>query len=191
MSLLVIAGIALVQRRRSRFLRPPRSPAAALALVALVLLGACGGGSGGSARSGNESRCGTDTEEPLDPTSLQHLLPGAPEPAYSSDPPTSGAHLAGGAPSGARNEPVSRAAQVALLETGGVMMQYRGVTGADLRRLRTLSEREVVVAPNPTLDAAVVATAWRHRMACGGANGAALDALEAFIDAHKGNGPEE
>ena len=193
---LVIAGMALVQGRFRR-LRPPRKPSLAV-LAALVLLAGCGGGSGsggsgggsGSGGSGADAQCGDDTQEALDPGSLTHLLPGAPEPAYSSDPPTSGPHLAGGAPQGAQDEPVPRPAQVALLEAGGVMLQFRDITPADLRRLRTLSEREVVVAPNPDLDSPVVATAWRHRLACGGASGPALDDLESFVDTHKGNGPE-
>lgn len=163
-----------------------RRAAATLAMVAALGLAGCGGQEGDA----GAGRCGPDTEEPLDPTSVQHLLPGAPEPTYSSDPPTSGAHFSGGAPAGAQDAPVTRPAQVALLEVGGVMVQYRDVTRADLRRLRTLAGREVVVAPNATLDRPVVATAWRHRMACGGAGGPALDALSAFIDAHLGNGPE-
>ncbi len=195
---LVILGIALVQGRLRRLVRRP-PPALAVVALALLLV-SCSGGGSGSPESGSGSgsgsgsdtagRCGPDTEEQLDPTSVQHLLPGAPEPAYTTDPPTSGAHLPGAAPAGAQDDPVPRPAQVALLEEGGVMVQYNGVTGVDLRRLRSLARREVVVAPNPDLDEAVVATAWRHRLACGGAGGPALDALKAFIDAHEGNGPE-
>lgn len=185
---LVIAGIALVQGHAHRFGRMGSPPNASLAALAvLLLLTSCGGGGGG----GGDARCGSVTEEPLDPGSVQHILPGAPEPAYSSDPPTSGPHLAGGAPQGAQDEPVARPAQVALLEAGGVMLQYRDLTPADLRRLRTLSEREVVVAPNSGLSSPVVATAWRHRLTCGGASGPALDALETFVDTHKGNGPDQ
>ena len=167
-------------------------------VLALSLIGGwsfllgCGGGAGGGGGGGGASaRCGPDAEEPLDPGSVQHLLPGAPEPAYSTDPPTSGPHLSGGAPHGARDNPVARPAQVALLEEGGVMLQYRDLPPADVRRLRTLSQRQVVVAPNPGLTSPVIATAWRHRLACGGANGPALDFLERFVDTHKGKGPDQ
>ena len=162
--------------------------------VALVLLAGCGGGvtgGGAGAAATAANRCGTDTEEPLDPGSVQHLLPGAPEPTYSSDPPTSGPHLAGGAPLGAQDHPVSRPAQVALLEKGGVMLQYRHLPAGDLRRLRSLAERQVVVAPNPGLATAVVATAWRHRLTCGGAASGAVQALAMFVDTYKGKGPEQ
>ena len=192
---LVIAGIALVQGRlRHLVLRPP--PPLAVVALALLLVSCAGGGSGppesaagSAAGSAAAGRCGPDTEEQLDPTSVQHLLPGAPEPAYTTDPPTSGAHLPGAAPAGAQDGPVPRPAQLALLEAGGVMVQYKDLATADVRRLRNLGDRDVAVAPNPDHDDAVVATAWRYRLVCGGAGPPALDALEAFIDAHRGNGP--
>lgn len=165
---------------------------APLWLVLVVLLAACGGGNGGGSDSGAEGGCGPDTEEPLDPGSLTHLLPGAPEPAYATDPPSSGPHLAGPAVSGVQGEALPRPVQVAVLEAGGVMVQHTGdLPSGDLRRLRRLAGRTVVVAPNPDLDSPVVATAWRHRLACGGASGGALDALETFVEAHEGKGPEQ
>lgn len=151
------------------------------------LFAACGGSGGGGG-----SQCGTDTLEPLDPGSLTHLLPGAPEPGYSTDPPTSGPHLAGAEVSGVQDDPVPRPVQVAVLEAGGVMVQHTGdVSSGDLRRLRRLASRTVIVAPNPDLGNPVVATAWRHRLTCAGAAGGALDALETFVESHEGKGPEQ
>ena len=188
-AVLVVAGVAMVQGRFER-LRGRLRPSSAGVLVVLMLLAACGGGSsGGGAGNG----CRPDTEEPLDPASLQHLLPGAPEPTYSSDPPTSGPHIAGAGADlqGVQDEPLARPVQVSVLEAGGVLLQHGDeVSAGDLRRLRRLAGRQVVVTPNPDLPAPVVATAWRHRMTCDGAAGAALEDLEAFVAAHEGRGPE-
>ena len=186
---LVVAGVALVQDRFQR-LRASGVPPAAAALLLVALMAACGGsGSGGGAPAGG---CGADTRELLDPGSLTHLLPGAPEPTYSTDPPTSGPHLAGATVAGVQDDPLPRPVQVAVLEAGGVVIQHTGdLSSGDLRRLRRLATRSVVVAPNPGLDDPVVATAWRHRLVCGSASGAALDALETFVEAHEGKGPEQ
>lgn len=189
---LVVAGVALVQGDRVQRLRTSGLPPAAAALLLVVVMAACGSsgpsGSGGSAAGG----CGADTRDLLDPGSLTHLLPGAPEPTYTTDPPTSGPHLAGATVAGVQDDPLPRPVQVAVLEAGGVVIQHTGeVSSGDLRRLRRLATRSVIVAPNPDLEDPVVATAWRHRLVCGSASGAALDALERFVDAHEGKGPEQ
>ena len=54
--------------------------------------------------------------ERIDPSSSQHLLPGAPDPVYPSNPPTSGAHRPGAHPTGALAEPIEPAVQVTMLE---------------------------------------------------------------------------
>lgn len=143
-----------------------------------------GGGPGGGAA------CVPGTEEPLDPRSTQHLLPGAPEPEYSSDPPTSGPHLAGEVRGGALRQPLSRPSQVSVLERGGIVVQYRDLDGAARRRLESLAGPDVVAAPNPGLHDDVVATAWRRRLTCSRAGEAEVAALEAFVEAHRGRGPE-
>src|SRR5690242_8829353 len=67
--------------------------------------------------------CGAPIAEPIDPLSSQHLLPGAPEPHYTTDPPTSGAHRPGPLPPPVLNSPLDRPAQVAALEGGTVLIQ--------------------------------------------------------------------
>lgn len=197
---LVITGVAMVHGRLRRPPPPrrrPRMPPAgtsALALAAVMLLVACADRGGSAAPDtrgqGDGAACGAPTEEALDPGSLAHILPGAPEPAYSTEPPTSGPHLAGGAPAGAQDSPVSRPAQVALLEQGGVMVQYDGVTPGEVARLESLARAEVVVAPSPGLPAPVVATAWRHRLVCDGVSDGVIRAVEAFVGSRLGQGPE-
>ncbi|HET7489858.1 MAG TPA: EamA family transporter [Acidimicrobiales bacterium] len=171
---LVVAGMALVQGR-IRIGRPPA--AALLLLIAVLVAGSCG--KGGS--------CGGDLEDPLDPGSLAHVLPGAPEPRYLTDPPSSGAHAPGGAPAGGVvDAPLSRPLQVTVLEGGGVLIQYRG---AAPKGVLALAGPKVVVAPNPDLPSDLVATAWRHRLVCAGDGD--LAALRSFIDAHRGGGPSD
>ncbi|MFP5377662.1 MAG: EamA family transporter [Acidimicrobiia bacterium] len=181
---LTIAGIALIQER---FRRPRPGPVAA-AVLALLLLGGCGaGGDGGGAPAA--AACGPEVEEALDPGSVQHVLPGAPEPSYATDPPTSGPHLAGGAVSGVQPAPLARPVQVAVLEEGGVVVQHDGLDGAGRARLEALAGDDVAVAPNPDLPAPVVATAWQHRLECAGAGPAAVEAVEDFVARHRGGGP--
>ena len=183
---LVAVGIGLLQERLRRFRRAP----VVTALLALLLLGGCD--SGGNERDGSEpaassgrGACGTVVNEPLDPGSTQHLLPGAPEPTYITDPPTSGAHRSGAPPRGVVDQPLERTVQVGVLERGGVVVQYRDP--ADAPALRALGDEQVVVAPNPTLPAPVIATAWRRKLACTAVD---VDALRDFVRDHAGRGPD-
>ena len=147
-----------------------------LALLAVVAIGACGG-DGAKATS----TCGPAVEEPLDPGSTRHLLPGAPEPRYLGDPPTSGPHVSGPPPTGVQHQPLAPPVQVGVLESGGVLVQHRGVSEGERRQLEALAGDKVVVAPNPSLAVPVVATAWQHRLECRGPDPAAL---RAFIAQH-------
>jgi hypothetical protein len=152
-----------------------------VATAMTVFLGACTG-----ADRSRPAPCGADVEEPLDPRSTQHLLPSAPEPEYPSAAPTSGPHLSGGTPKGAQAGPLPRPLQVTILEEGKILVQYREASPDDRRRLAELPSDSVVVAPNPAIPAAVVATAWRHRLECRAVD---VTALEAFVARHRGRGP--
>ena len=151
------------------------------AIASLVAVG-CGGGSALAAR------CGDVVTEDLDPTWTVHLLPGAATPQYMSDPPTSGPHFAAEPVTGTRHETLDDPLQMTVLEVGGVLLQYRpdDVTGTDLARLERLSNDAVVVAPDPTLPDAVVATAWVTKQSCEGID---IDSLATFIEEHGGSGP--
>ncbi len=181
--------------------------AVALVMVALVL-GGCSGGGGDrdadpddddievSATSGtnpsprdpqtSSTSCGDVQEEPLDPAYLQHVLPGAPEPTYQSDPPTSGPHQPGRTFSGELTDPISRPVQVGILEGGGVLVQHRSpLAPAEVAALAALDER-VVIAPNPGLVDEIVATAWLAKQSCTAVD---LDALGVFVADRAGAGP--
>ncbi|MGI8661741.1 MAG: DUF3105 domain-containing protein [Acidimicrobiales bacterium] len=152
--------------------------AAVLALALIVAVG-CGGGSAPTTNAG----CGPTVREALD-SNLSHVLPGAPEPKYQTDPPTSGPHSPGASPAGVVSAPLSRPAQVGILEGGGVLVQYRDA--GDLEALRTLANETTVVAPNPGLDGPVVATAWLFKVRCSSVDTAAL---ASFAMDRSGHGP--
>lgn len=156
-----------------------RSAPSALVLVVAAIVG-CGGG--GESAGG----CEPAVRERLDPASLRHVLPGAVEPEYLSDPPTSGPHQPGPLPASVVGEPLARPAQVAALEGGAVLLQHRGLDPSDVEALETLAGDGVVVAPNPDLTDPVVATAWTAKQRCSGVD---LAALRAFVDDHIGGGP--
>ena len=165
------------------------------ALLLGLLGGACSGGGHGPASDSSASAagCRAPFQERLDPRSTQHLFPGAAEPAYLSDPPTSGPHRLGPPPTGLVSTPISRPVQVAMLELGYVVVQYRPSGGGEpagpAAAVAALAGDLVTVAPGPSqprLPAPVVATAWTWKLECGSSPDAG--ALTAFIAAHRGQG---
>ncbi|MEO5841358.1 MAG: DUF3105 domain-containing protein [Acidimicrobiales bacterium] len=144
-----------------------------LTLGALSLAG-CGGN--GDTSSG----CGQPFREPLNPSSLQHVI----DPSsvkFDTDPPTSGPHLFTPPARGVVSRQLLPAEQVTVLETGDVLVQYRDVT--DAAAVQALGQTSVTIAPNATLKQRVVATAWTYKLECGGVD---APALQKFIAAHKG-----
>jgi drug/metabolite transporter (DMT)-like permease len=185
---LTVLGIALLQERLRlpRPLRPPRPPrphtmaAPVLLLVALLALGACVDDTGGAVRPiETTGSCGAVVSEELAPDSLKHILPGAPEPAYPTDPPTSGPHRTGASTVvGVQSAPLDRPTQVGILEEGGILLQHKGLSADDRRRLERQAGGDVRVAPNDALPAPVVATAWQKKLVCQGLD---VEALKQFV----------
>jgi Protein of unknown function (DUF3105) len=164
-------------------------PTALLAVVLVVagLVAGCGGSSHPAAPAA--AGCGAAFQEHLDPRSTIHLFPGAAEPTYLSDPPTSGPHQLGQPPTGAVTAPIPRPRQVAMLETGFVLIQYQALSPADVANLGRLAGTLVTVAPAVgRLPAPVVATAWTWKQVCPSAGPGAVTALRAFIAARRGKG---
>jgi hypothetical protein len=154
--------------------------------LGLLLAAGCGGGSGGAGTAADGS-CGPVTTEALDPATGIHPMRGADEPAYTTDPPTSGPYVSGMPPTGARDEPLPRPQQVAHLHHGMIMVQHRDLDADERAAVEALAADDVVVAPNPDLPERVVATAWRTKLTCGDVE---VAALERFADDHAGGGPE-
>jgi hypothetical protein len=172
-------------RARLRF-PAARSHRAALVSVAVVvaalIVTGCGGGSNHAVAA---SGCGTPVQEKLDPQSTRHLFPGAAEPTYLSDPPTSGPHRLGPPPTGAISTTIPRPVQVAMLESGYVILQYHGLPAAQVATLAGLAGDRVTVAPATSLPAPIVGTAWTWKLDCATVDPAALTA---FVLAHRGRG---
>ncbi|HEX3424548.1 MAG TPA: DUF3105 domain-containing protein [Acidimicrobiales bacterium] len=173
-------------RLRSRFL-------ALAALATAVTLGATtisGCGSGSAAQiTVPVNGCAPASLERLDPRSTIHLFPGAPEPTYLTNPPTSGPHRLGPPYTGVVTAPIPRPSQVAMLESGYVIVQSQGLPPVQEATLDTLAGTLVTVAPPVVpLPSPIVATAWTWKLFCGSVTPSSLSALRAFISAHKGVG---
>ena len=127
-----------------------------------------------------------------------HVEPSDPVPAYDTNPPTSGDHVvpplqqADGAYS-QFPEPVRF---VHSLEHGRVEIQY----SPDLAKKDQLALKGVfdesppglLFFPNPEMSYEVAATAWQQLLGCDRYEGAAtLDAIRAFRDTYRGQGPED
>jgi hypothetical protein len=158
-----------------------RRPIVSVVLAGAVLVG-CGDG-------GDDGACGPISRESLDPSYLVHVLGDEGDVEYLSDPPTSGPHQAGPPVQGVVDDPLARPIQVGILERGDVLLQHDpDLDESAVAELEALAGERVVVAPNPHLDDAVVATAWVFKRTCGSVDRAAL---EEFVDERVGHGPEE
>ncbi len=151
-------------------------------LVLAAALAGCGGDGGGA-----DGGCGPVRREPLDSRAV-HVLPGAEEPEYRTDPPTSGPHLPSPSTTDVRDEPIAAPVQVGLLEEGNVLLQHVGLDEAERAEVEALAGDGVIVAPATELPegAAVVATAWVTKQVCTGVD---VDALEAFATDHADAAP--
>ncbi len=163
-------------------MRPRARRARVTAAALLVLtLAACGTG------EATTGPCVPVRREPLDPRSV-HVLPGAEDPGYQTDPPTSGPHLPSPVTGAVRSEPLPAPIQVGILEEGGVLIQHAGLVPSERAEVEALGGDGVVVAPARILpdDATVVATAWVTKQVCDGVD---TEALRAFATDHRDDGP--
>jgi hypothetical protein len=157
---------------------PPRR----IRFLALALVGAALAGTGCGDDGSASSACDQPVREELDPASLTHVIDPA-DARFTTNPPTSGPHVSGALPTGVVDEPIPGAVQVAVLEGGNVLVQYRDLSDADRTEVEAFAGDQVVVAPNPDLPAPVVATAWTYKLTCDALD---VDAVETFIADHAG-----
>lgn len=86
-----------------------------------------------------------------------------PHEPYNSDPPTSGPHLPYLAPWGVHTRPIPPELQVHNLEDGGVLVQYGCECPEIVVKLRAIVQkydRQVILAPYPTMKSKIALTAW-------------------------------
>jgi len=86
-----------------------------------------------------------------------------PHEPYNTDPPTSGPHLPYIAPWGIHTRPIPPELQVHNLEDGGVLVQYNCECPDLVAKLRTIVQRydrNVILAPYPSMKTRIALTAW-------------------------------
>ncbi len=184
--------------------------AAAIALI-VVLVGGGGGDDTAVVASGGDLPEGTvpavetaDLQEAADEAGCEleepkiegnaHFEP--PETnEYESSPPTSGDHYLVPAEDGAYLEPAPPEGVVHALEHGRVAIQYDPAVDdtvkGDLTALFEEDPYHMVITPNETdMPFDVAAAAWGRYLGCPEANENVFDAIRAFKDEYRDQGPE-
>ncbi|MEA2420713.1 MAG: hypothetical protein QOE60_2919 [Thermoleophilaceae bacterium] len=138
-------------------------------------------------------------------TSREHLEDPNQKVKYPQNPPTSGKHFAVPAEDGLYNGPPPLdTALVHALEHGRVIVWAKPSLPVSARKqLRALFEEDsyqMIFVRRPNMPYAVAATAWNHDptpdgtgrlMGCPKWDEKVIDALRAFRDEHRSNGPED
>jgi hypothetical protein len=142
-----------------------------------------------------EAGCELDLELPDEGNT--HLRPNQDPPNYETNPPTSGNHIVPPRQQadGAYSEYPDPVYTVHSLEHGRIAIQYSPELPEDEQlELKGLFDEDpdgMLLFPNPEMPFDVAATAWTQLIGCPTYEGqATLDALRAFRDTFRGQGPE-
>jgi hypothetical protein len=122
---------------------------------------------------------------------------------YPSDPPTSGRHFESAAQDGAFKTAPDTKSLVHTLQHGRVIIWFKPSLPeqerANLKALFDEDEYQMVLVPNDTMPYQVAATAWNREpeplgtgrlLGCDAYGEKIFDAIRAFKDEHRSNGPE-
>jgi Protein of unknown function (DUF3105) len=137
-------------------------------------------------------------------TSREHTDDLAEQIQYSSSPPTSGKHYVEPAEDGAYDEAPDPKQLVHSMEHGRVIIWFKpnlpADDRADLAALFNEDTYQMLITPDPTrMKYQVAATAWNAEplqngtgrlLGCPKMNAEVFDAIRAFKDEHRSNGPE-
>ncbi len=125
-----------------------------------------------------------------------HLKPSETAPDYKTNPPTSGDHVVPPlqAADGAYLDPIPPVNYVHSLEHGRAEIQYSpDLPEADQLVLKGVFDESpggMLLFPNPDMPYEVATTAWTQLMGCKHYNERVVDAIRAFRDTYRGQGPE-
>jgi hypothetical protein len=190
------------------------------AVAAIVAVAATGGGDGGHGGdpsiTGSESFSNAATPPPQRETDLftvareagcvlrnpviegrTHVPPDQ-DVEYKTNPPTSGNHDPNPAADGVYSQSPTQATTknfVHTLEHGRIIIQYDPTL--EKRRIDQLGglfnddPYHMVLMPNRRMPYAVAATAWGHLLGCKEVEDATFDAIRAFRDRYRDQGPEQ
>ena len=137
-------------------------------------------------------------------TSREHTEDLAEQIPYASEPPTSGKHYVQPAEDGAYDQSPDAKELVHTMEHGRVIVWFKRNLPegqrADLKALFDEDTYQMVITPDPTeMTYQVAATAWNgdpqpngtgRLLGCPKMNEKVFDAIRAFKDEHRSNGPE-
>jgi hypothetical protein len=207
---------AQAAERRKRLVGYGVGGVLALAAVVAILVALLGGGGGASGSESDLVAMGEYPEGSVPPPETADLeeaaraanckLEESPEEGnahvstdtnveYQANPPTSGDHYAVPADDGAYTETPPTEALVHSLEHGRIFIQFdpavpESVKG-DLKALYDEDPYHMVIAPNDTdMPYEVAATAWTRTLGCPKMNDKVFDAIRAFRDEYRDEGPE-
>jgi hypothetical protein len=123
-----------------------------------------------------------------------HLEPGSKLPDYDTNPPTSGDHFAENVPDGAYLTTPEIGNFLHSIEHGRIQIQYDpGLSEDEQLELKGLFDSDpqgMMMFPNPDMPYEVAATTWVNLIGCKEYTPEAIDALRAFRDQFRGQGPE-
>jgi hypothetical protein len=152
-------------------------------------------------RAASASGCKLSSERA---TSRRHTTDPNQKVKYRTNPPTDGTHYQIPAEDGAYSRAPPDTASVHALEHGRIDIWFKPTLPEDVRAdLKALFDDEqgyqLLLVPRPRMPYPIAASAWGrdptpngtgYLLACSKVSGTTWDALRAFIDEHRGNGPE-
>lgn len=194
--------------------------ALAIAAIAAVVVAVAAGGGGGDGATHEASLTGSDSfEGAADPpaaavTELEpaaraagcrlqnpviegrtHLAPGEEPPDYKTNPPTSGNHDLQPTGDGAFDRQPPERNLIHTLEHGRVEFHYDpDLPQQRINQLGGLFNEDpyhIVLTPNRTMPYQVAGSGWGHLIGCRRITDKTFDALRAFRDKYRDQGPEQ